>query len=71
MKRFIKGQNNNIGGLFRVKKEVRQLHSARRVTETLYLNDMTKMEIVISQVEQKIDGMLEDVKENMCARRKA
>lgn len=64
-------RTNNIGGLLRAKKEVRQLYSARSVTETLCLNDMTEIEIVISQAEQKIDGMLEDVKENMRARRKA
>lgn len=68
---FDAAKSNNIRKLLRAKKEISQVHSARNITETMYLNDMAEMKRIIYQAGQMIDRMLEEVRNNMNARRKA
>lgn len=68
---FNAAKSNNIRKLLRAKKEIRQVHSARNLTETMYLNDIAEAEQIMCQAEQVIESMLEDVRDNTEVRRKA
>lgn len=68
---FNAAKNNNIRKLLQAKKEIRQVHNARNLTETMYLNDIAEVEQVMCQAEQMIESMLEDVSDNTVVRSKA
>lgn len=68
---FNAAKNNNIRNLLRAKKEVRQIHNARNITETMYLNDIAMFEKIMNRARQMIDSILDDVRVNMEIRRKA
>ena len=68
---FNAAKSNNIRKLLRAKKEIRQVHSARNLTETMYLNDVAQAEQIMCRAEQMIESMLEDVRDNTEVRSKA
>jgi len=68
---FDAAKNNNIRNLLRAKKEIRQVHSARNLTETMYLNDFAEIERILYRAAQVIESMLEDIRDNLGARGKA
>ncbi len=68
---FDAARNNNISSLLRAKKEVYQIHNARNISRMMHFNDTVKIGKLMNLSREKIDSMLEDVRDNMEARKKA
>lgn len=59
---FDAAKSNNIRKLLQAKKEIHQIHTARNISETMYLNDVSELERIICQARQMIDSLLEEVR---------
>lgn len=68
---FKAAKKNNIRNLLQAKKEVRQIHNARSIRDTMYFNDAVMIERIINRTSQMIDSMLDDVRDNLKVRRTA